>query len=289
MSHSKEASAESMKALYCICGQVEEKKWMIACDKCDRWYHGECVGLHEEEGELAVKYYCADCQKAFGLCPSWKPKCALRSCFKPADIDKSSKYCCRGHGKKHFREMLENLVGMTREDLKQVIQGAGSLAEFRQLGHTLPAVPSMKLPFTTTEQAQLSDLARRFDFVEKKRRIFDLVKQQAEILQAKVQSEVQGPHKFCGFDDRILDDKFVEENSNKDELPAYDSSCLRPCDKICEAHCNWIRIIDASLAMEASNISKDKEAILKHHERLERAKEHQLRLKSCSDILGCMT
>lgn len=31
--------------LYCICRTADENAQMISCDKCEEWYHFECVGL----------------------------------------------------------------------------------------------------------------------------------------------------------------------------------------------------------------------------------------------------
>jgi len=45
--------------LYCICREPDSGKWMIACDgECNDWYHGECVKVAEQDGELIDKYYC---------------------------------------------------------------------------------------------------------------------------------------------------------------------------------------------------------------------------------------
>ena len=30
--------------LYCTCQQPADDRFMIACDKCEEWYHGECIG-----------------------------------------------------------------------------------------------------------------------------------------------------------------------------------------------------------------------------------------------------
>jgi len=35
---------------------------MVQCDKCDRWYHIECVGLTIEEAELAEWWHCSGCR-----------------------------------------------------------------------------------------------------------------------------------------------------------------------------------------------------------------------------------
>uniref|UniRef100_A0A8C6U4P5 Zinc finger PHD-type domain-containing protein n=1 Tax=Neogobius melanostomus TaxID=47308 RepID=A0A8C6U4P5_9GOBI len=31
-------------ALYCICRQKHNKRFMICCDRCEEWFHGDCVG-----------------------------------------------------------------------------------------------------------------------------------------------------------------------------------------------------------------------------------------------------
>jgi len=47
------------KELYCICRKPDTGKWMICCDGCEDWYHGECVKVKEEDGNLIDKYYCS--------------------------------------------------------------------------------------------------------------------------------------------------------------------------------------------------------------------------------------
>lgn len=31
--------------LYCICRKPYDQRAMIACDKCDEWYHFDCIKL----------------------------------------------------------------------------------------------------------------------------------------------------------------------------------------------------------------------------------------------------
>jgi hypothetical protein len=49
---------ENGEQLYCICRKPDTGKWMIACDGCEDWYHGECVNVKEADGDLIDKYYC---------------------------------------------------------------------------------------------------------------------------------------------------------------------------------------------------------------------------------------
>jgi len=55
--------------VYCICngdkskvrGQNKSKTWMIACDYCDNWYHGDCAGVTEKESKGLDNYICEKC------------------------------------------------------------------------------------------------------------------------------------------------------------------------------------------------------------------------------------
>ncbi|KAI8096741.1 uncharacterized protein BX664DRAFT_257778, partial [Halteromyces radiatus] len=51
-------------ALYCICQTpYDVPRFMIACDRCDQWFHGECIGISEKEGEFIDLYFCDVCGK----------------------------------------------------------------------------------------------------------------------------------------------------------------------------------------------------------------------------------
>ncbi|KAM9759815.1 death-inducer obliterator 1 isoform 2-T2 [Menidia menidia] len=52
-------------ALYCICRQRHNKRFMICCDRCEEWFHGDCVGITEARGRLMERngedYICPNC------------------------------------------------------------------------------------------------------------------------------------------------------------------------------------------------------------------------------------
>jgi len=50
---------------YCVCGYDDNNNFMIACDfrleGCKEWYHGECVGVTEDESKSIQTYKCPSC------------------------------------------------------------------------------------------------------------------------------------------------------------------------------------------------------------------------------------
>lgn len=54
--------AQQDDRLYCLCETpYEEDKIMIACDRCDEWYHPACVGMPEAEVDLVDQFICSSC------------------------------------------------------------------------------------------------------------------------------------------------------------------------------------------------------------------------------------
>ncbi|XP_065581204.1 CXXC-type zinc finger protein 1-like isoform X2 [Artemia franciscana] len=49
--------------LYCICRSSDISKFMIGCDRCEEWYHGDCIDIGEEESRYIKKFYCPPCQR----------------------------------------------------------------------------------------------------------------------------------------------------------------------------------------------------------------------------------
>ncbi|KAF9424437.1 hypothetical protein BGZ94_008057 [Podila epigama] len=52
------------KDVYCICrGPYDGVEFMIACDRCEEWFHGRCIGMKPQDAKKSNNYYCENCQK----------------------------------------------------------------------------------------------------------------------------------------------------------------------------------------------------------------------------------
>ena len=64
----------STAKVYCLCRLPEDGRFMICCDHCDEWYHGDCVGI-TPDGELGMRgdnkeYICPSCTSVTPLVSS---------------------------------------------------------------------------------------------------------------------------------------------------------------------------------------------------------------------------
>ncbi|XP_052283775.1 CXXC-type zinc finger protein 1-like isoform X2 [Dreissena polymorpha] len=48
---------------YCICRSTDGTRFMIACDNCEEWYHGDCIGITETDANDIKQYYCGPCRE----------------------------------------------------------------------------------------------------------------------------------------------------------------------------------------------------------------------------------
>ncbi|KAJ3221238.1 hypothetical protein HK099_003669 [Clydaea vesicula] len=52
---------ERGQKIYCLCRAVDDGNFMIMCETCSEWFHGDCVGITEEEGKEIETFECALC------------------------------------------------------------------------------------------------------------------------------------------------------------------------------------------------------------------------------------
>lgn len=102
---------ESDHGPYCICRGPDDHRWMICCEKCEDWFHGECINLDKSIGEsLIEKFICPLCTKG-ALSSVYKKTCAVRGCRKSARQDKNgnSVFCSNDHAAIWWERMVGRL------------------------------------------------------------------------------------------------------------------------------------------------------------------------------------
>ncbi|XP_068759395.1 CXXC-type zinc finger protein 1-like [Montipora capricornis] len=57
----KEEKTKKDDVTYCICQTSDTSRFMICCDKCDEWFHGDCIGITKMEAKDIKQYYCIQC------------------------------------------------------------------------------------------------------------------------------------------------------------------------------------------------------------------------------------
>lgn len=121
---------ESDHGPYCLCRGPDDHRWMIACDMCEDWFHGECVGVDKSVGEaLIVRYVCPRCSDGKGVnVTRYKKTCSLEGCFQAARVyDDAKKADARSYSvfcsDKHAEEWWEVLVRALPENKKAKAKG----------------------------------------------------------------------------------------------------------------------------------------------------------------------
>ncbi|KAH0542873.1 hypothetical protein FGG08_002733 [Glutinoglossum americanum] len=105
--------------LYCICRRPDSHTWMIGCDGgCEDWFHGACVNIKQDDGDLIDKYICPNCEKDSKGVTTWKPMCRLHGCRRPARLSKKdlSKYCSDAHGREFMLYNAQRVRKRKRDD-----------------------------------------------------------------------------------------------------------------------------------------------------------------------------
>lgn len=96
---------------YCLCRGADDHRWMICCEFCDDWFHGECIDLSKEVGEnLIEKFVCPNCTDK-ELMSIYKKTCSIPSCKKPARLqqDPPSYFCSNEHAQTWWERMVSRL------------------------------------------------------------------------------------------------------------------------------------------------------------------------------------
>ncbi|ORZ18773.1 hypothetical protein BCR42DRAFT_232247 [Absidia repens] len=263
---------KKLGALYCICQTpYDAPRFMIACDRCDQWFHGECIGISEKEGEFIDLYFCDVCGKETGKATSWKPRCGNPACSKAARISSQqgylSKYCSHNCGMQVARARLE-LTEMKRR------QHSDAAAD------NIPSIP--QLTINKQRQSRLSSQAEKEDhhrleqLRKQKRQALDVIRMIEQKQSFLGMTEQQLQHgDICGFDPRLVwddqiwvkvkgmvatnDDSIImlqyEDNDDDDTVSWQQSTNQQPekCQVIrkeCRQHQQWPKLLEVEMKQE---------------------------------------
>lgn len=103
---------ESDSGPYCLCRGPDNHRFMIACDKCQDWFHGECIGMDKYTGEnLVQKYICPNCSDGKRYVTRYKKMCSLEGCEQPARLynEKPSIFCSQEHCQAWWERLVASL------------------------------------------------------------------------------------------------------------------------------------------------------------------------------------
>ena len=221
---------------------------MINCEICNDWFHGTCVSLEESDEPLIDCYICPICTAKGKGKTSWIRKCRLDGCKNPAiqavkgnrgggKGARGSKYCSDEHAIEFFKTKLNDLdmESLTKQQLKTILTGIGTVDEFKVLGDHEPIIPDTVLGKykSPDDDSKLADLrlekekiSRKMEIVQLRQTFLHLVVEKTKQLNADLKSAVPQqlavgkskpkPKEICGYDERLsLDDsEFLEWSAN---------------------------------------------------------------------------
>ncbi|KAG5927375.1 hypothetical protein E4U42_002318 [Claviceps africana] len=96
---------------YCLCRGPDDHRWMICCERCEDWFHGECINMNKEIGEhLIEKFICPNCATE-QVVTIYKKTCALSPCHKAARLAEGepSVFCSMEHAQTWWERMVSRL------------------------------------------------------------------------------------------------------------------------------------------------------------------------------------
>ncbi|EWC44044.1 hypothetical protein DRE_01396 [Drechslerella stenobrocha 248] len=280
---SNDPSRQPGETVYCICRRPDTGKWMIGCDGCDDWFHGECVQFQADDEDLVDQYFCPNCQEK-GLGPTtWKRKCRLPSCRSPAAVTNTppSKYCSPEHGLEFFRSK-QRLAEYSPGELSAVVGAVHDAASFQKLGDnvTAPESPTVRAKIETLllRDAEILEpmkkaVSRRQTRLETRSRYISMVKDRqkrvADELRGEADQTPKGIKELCAFDIRLAldDDEFADWCDGEEgkavflngHIDGREGLCMK---RKCEKHKYWLRIAMEDLELEGRLVNESAAAVL---------------------------
>jgi len=273
---------------------------MINCESCNDWFHGTCISLEESDEQLIDTYICPLCTSSGKGQTSWVRKCRLDGCKKPAvqavrtkgKTTRGSKYCCDAHGIEFFNTKLQSLdvEGLTRFQMKALLEAVAGPDEFKGLGDVEPTIPSEILTkFKTSEDdSRISDIrlehekiSRKLEIVNLRSQFLQIAIEKAKQINLDLKNSLPPPtstsknkskpkiKELCAFDTRVVleDSDFLEWTTTDEAKKIF------ACGKIegdfgCEVekrrcrHAGWQSLRGEEILMEEGLLRGQLDGIL---------------------------
>ncbi|KAK0655826.1 hypothetical protein B0T16DRAFT_319638 [Cercophora newfieldiana] len=217
------SSGESDSGPYCLCRGPDNHRFMIACDRCEDWFHGECIGMDKYTGEnLVQKYICPNCSDNNRYVTRYKKMCSLNGCNRPArvhDLQVSSIFCSPEHCQAWWEQLIAGLPktkGVGFDNLTQ--EEFVGLLETQDKSWKLGDIPFGVSPdfwdtvdintvLTTEERSILErSAADRYELGEKIelcRKMLQLMEMAVKRREAAIAAGKGTAKDLCGYDTRL--------------------------------------------------------------------------------------
>ncbi|KAK1758628.1 Set1 complex component spp1 [Echria macrotheca] len=215
-----DGSSESDSGPYCLCRGPDNHRFMIACDRCEDWFHGECIGMDKWTGEnLVQKYICPNCSDGKRYVTRYKKTCSFEGCIRPArlyDPKDRSIFCSDEHCQAWWEQLIATLpktkdIGfdnMTQEEFVGLLD-TESTGDGWRLGKTPFAITENEpaLPFNDEILSMLSRsaaerhaLAEDIQLCKKMLQLIDMAVKRREAAIAGGKGTAKD---LCGYDVRL--------------------------------------------------------------------------------------
>ncbi|KAK1969069.1 PHD-finger domain-containing protein [Colletotrichum sublineola] len=105
---------ESDNGPYCICRGPDDHRFMISCDVCEDWFHGECIDISKDVGEnLIERFVCPNCTDVKrNVVSLFKKTCSYAKCIKAARLygdGEKSAFCSDEHKQLWWEKAIASL------------------------------------------------------------------------------------------------------------------------------------------------------------------------------------
>lgn len=287
--------------LFCICRKGDLGKWMIGCDGCDEWYHGDCVNVSKLDEDLIDQFFCPRCHKDGHGNTIWKRKCRLADCRQPAreiviegeDATMTSsvapshvsawRYCSREHGVAYFQDRVEQAL-ISKRQMKSLVMATTNVGEFQMLGNTAPKIDGIvsdieekRLQEMTTERERIHEGLRKLEA-----RMSCLNDMQERAMRVNTALKARKEKDICGYDERlsIQDndlDTLIQSNGFVDSLlgSTTDKLCTVLAKK-CNRHAGWHGIKFDIYTLEGENLRDDLDRLRSEDQEIRLAAKRRL-------------